>query len=198
MLWFDPLRPPRVPWVGLILAVLLAFTATACGFRPLHGPQPAAEAATARPTAAEQLARTRILRLANREGQRLHNLLRDRLNPAGPPREPAYDLALTLTSTIQKLGIRKDETASRANLILNARYTLKLAKLDSVVARGRVRSVNSYNILDEFFATTVTQDDALKRGLREIANSIALRLAIHFAAPLDAPEAAAPGAGNPP
>ncbi len=194
MWWFDPSKRGRGVWPRLLLAVLLAFAVAACGFRPLHGPPPAPEAGPERPTPAAQLAMTRILPLQNREGQRLHNLLRDRLNPAGQPQKPAYALALTMTSKIQKLGIRKDATASRANLILNVDFVLKRARSDTIETRGRARSVNSYNIVNQFFATTVTQDTALNRGLREIANDIALRLAVHFAAP---PSTAEPGAADP-
>lgn len=194
MWWFDPSDRDRGIGARPLLAVLLAFAVAGCGFRPLYGPPPTSAAAPERPAPAEQLAKTRVLPLQNREGQHLHNLLRDRLNPAGQPQKPAYALALTMTSAIQKLGIRKDETASRANLILDVSYVLKQARSSKVETRGRTRSVNSYNILDEFFATTVTQDDALKRGLREIADNIALRLAVHFAA---APEAAEASTAEP-
>ena len=203
MWWFD--RLPRAPgtWAGLILTVLLAFAAAACGFRPLHGPPPSAAPGAKQLTTAEHLARIRILPLENREGQRLHNLLRDRLNPAGQPRKPAYTLALTLISTIQRLGIRKDETATRANLVLSASYVLRVAGSTAVVTGGSLRSINSYNILNAFFATTIAEIDALKRGLRVIADDIALRLAVHFAAAPDAaeaattdPEADAPAAGD--
>ncbi len=198
MWWFDRLPRPPGTWAGLIMTVLLAFAAAACGFRPLHGPPPRPATEAKQLTTAEQLGQIRILPLKNREGQRLHNLLRDRLNPAGQPRKPAYALALTLTSTIQQLGIRKDETATRANLILRASYVLQAAGSTAIVTGGRVRSINSYNILDAFFATTIAEDDALKRGLREIANNIALRLAVHFAAAPDAAEADAPDPGAAP
>ena len=196
MWWFDRLPRPPGTWAGLILTVLLAFAAAACGFRPLHGPPPSAAPGAKQLTTAEQLARIRILPLENREGQRLHNLLRDRLNPAGQPRKPAYTLALTLISTIQRLGIRKDETATRANLVLSASYVLRVAGSTAVVTGGSLRSINSYNILDAFFATTIAEADALKRGLRVIADDIALRLAVHFAAAPDAAEADAPAAGD--
>jgi LPS-assembly lipoprotein len=188
MWWPDGIGPARGSWCGLLLAGSLVLTTAACGFRPLHGPPPAASVSPD-----QKLALTEIRRLSGREGQRLHNLLRDRLNPAGQPARPAYLLSVTLTSRTAGLGIRKDETATRANLVLNAKYTLQDKESRSVLADGISKSVNSYNILNELFATTISEDDALKRGLRQIADDIALRLAVHFAAPVEeAPAGQAP------
>ena len=71
----------------------------------------------------------------------------------------------------------------RANLRLDAVYRLISASDQQVIYRGSSFSVNSYNILDlqVFYATTVAEQDAIKRGLREISDDIELRLATYFA-----------------
>ncbi len=158
--------------------MVLGLRVAACGFRPLYGTPPSKELALG-----DQLARIRIEPLENRVGQQLHNLMRDRLNPAGPPGKPKYDLSLSLTSLTERTGIRVDETATRANLILRATYRLLDRETELVLVQGRSQSFNSYNILDAFYATTVSEADALERGLREIADEVALRLAIYFADP---------------
>ena len=121
--------------------------------------------------------------IQGRVGQKFHNLLRDRLNPAGQPERPAYLLEVTLTREKKGLGVRKDETATRANLTVRARFKLRSAEDRKLLLDGRARSVNSFNILDAFYATTVAEGDALRRGLRALADDIGLRLSVYFANP---------------
>ena len=161
-------------WVAA--AVLAVASLTGCGFQPLYGP--AQDNETSPP---DSLAATRIQPLKGRTGQQLHNLLRDRLNPAGQPGKPAYSLEIQLRKTTKELGIRKDETATRANLTMTANFKLRDFESRTVLLNGRSVSVNSYNILDALYATTVAEDDAVKRGLRELADDIRLRLALYFA-----------------
>ena len=171
MWWYDPLR--RIGLRGAF--VLLALLTTGCGFQPLYGRSDAG----VRPQ--DRLASVRIQPLRDRVGQKMHNLLRDRLNPRGQPTKPTYSLEIRLTETLQELGIRKDETATRANLILQANFLLKDAATDDDLFKGRSRSVNSYNILESQFATQFSESDARDRALREIADEIRNRLAVYFA-----------------
>ncbi len=160
----------------LMAFVLMAFALSACGFQPLYS----------RPSdgvlsPAEHMAAVRIAPLPDRIGQQLHNLLRDRLNPQGQPRDPAYELKVNLVESRQELSIRKDETATRANLIVSAQFFLQEVGSNEVVLRGLAASTNSYNILKSQFATTYAELNARKRGLREISDDIRTRLGIYFA-----------------
>ena len=128
----------------------------------------------------DQLAAVRIEPLKDRAGQQLHNFLRDELNPDGQPINPYYELEIELTERTEKLAFRQDETATRANIILNSAFVLRAAEDDRVLYQGRVSSINSYNILDEQYATDISRDDAIERGLRELSQSIKLRLAVYF------------------
>lgn len=162
--------------VGLALAAapLLA----GCGFRPLYaGGQDRAGGPTA------ELAAVSIRGIEGRSGQQLHNLLRDRMTPRGQPIDPAYALHVSLTVATRGLGIRKDETASRANLILTASFRLAAVPSGQTLVTSTIRTVNSYNILDAFYASVVSRQDATDRGLRELADGITLRLAQYFADP---------------
>lgn len=129
---------------------------------------------------AEQLAAVRIEPLKNRDGQQLHNLLRDELNPDGQPVRPDYRLEVELEQRVVKLAFEKDETATRANIILNSDFVLRAADDGRVLYAGRVSSINSYNILDEQYPTDVAKADAIRRGLRELSQNIKLRLAVYF------------------
>lgn len=177
MSWSDPQDQGRRRRLvrGLLAAALLAALA-ACGFRPLHlPPDPGSTAGL------ELLAGTQIRPIEGRVGQQLHNLLRDRLNPSGQPVRPVYLLEIVLEKTIREQAIQTDETATRANLILRAKYLVRDAAKGSVLFRGDSVSVNGYNILINLYATRTAEDGALSRGLRDLADNIRLRLSAHFA-----------------
>jgi LPS-assembly lipoprotein len=175
MWWFKPSRRGLYrggAMTGLLLsaAVLLS----ACGFQPLYG-----GSGTGR-TPADELAAVRIDPLPDRIGQQMHNLLRDRLNPQGQPNNPAYVLRVTIAETREELGVRKDETATRANLILSAKIVLHDAESNDVLLDSNLRSINSYNIVANQFATTVSEQDARDRALRELSEDVRTRLAVYF------------------
>ncbi len=177
-MWWSRRARQASPFLRATPAALLLLALGACGFQPLYAPSE-----PARDTPGDHLAAIRINPLEGRIGQQFHNLLRDRLNASGQPRDPSYALEIALRMSTRKLGIRKDETATRANLTMSAR--LKLRDLDSkaVLLAGRSVSVNSYDIFDAFYATKVAEDDAARRGLRQLADDIGLRLAVYFAGP---------------
>jgi LPS-assembly lipoprotein len=157
------------------LALLCLLVVAGCGFRPVYAPAAAGEA-----DAADRLAAVRIEPLKDRAGQQLHNFLRDELNPKGQPINPDYKLQVELSQRTEKLAFRQDETATRANIILNSAFVLRAAEDDRVLYSGSVSSINSYNILDEQYPTDISRADATERGLRELSQSIKLRLAVYF------------------
>jgi LPS-assembly lipoprotein len=176
MWWSEPVWAvaPRRLWAAALFALLAALSG--CGFRPLYAP---AGPEAAAPT--DLMAAVRINPLPDRAGQQLHNLLRDQLNPGGQPLQPAYVLDLRLVQDTENVGIRKDETATRANLTLSSSFVLRAAEDNRVLYRGAVSSINSYNILDVQYPTDVAEADALARGLRELSEDIKLQLAVFFA-----------------
>ncbi len=98
----------------------------------------------------------------------------------GQPARPSYILDVRLTLVTEEVGIRRDETATRANLLLNSWFILRAAADNRVLYQDRVSSINSYNILDQPYPTDVAEADALSRGLRELSEEIKLRLAVFF------------------
>jgi len=157
------------------LLVGIALGLSACGFRPLY----VVPDNQAIPPIGH-MAEIRISPLPDRIGQQMHNLLRDRLNPAGQPLDPAYTLDIRLSESRTELGIRKDETATRVHLNLSAQFTLNSTQSGSRLFSDRVRTASSYNILTSPFATGFARDDARARALRELADAIQTRLGIFF------------------
>ena len=148
---------------------------TGCEVRPLYGER----RDTGRSTA-DEIAQVEIKALPDRTGQQFNNLLRDRLNPRGLPAEPLYVLEIRLSETISELALRRDETATRANLKLRADYQLRRKDDKRVVLNGFAQSVNSYNILESQFATQIAEQNARERGLRELSDDIRARLAVYL------------------
>lgn len=173
MWWFRHLFRRRAALICAL--VVLALVGAGCGFQPLYGTGGGRAVNTQ-----EQLAAVRILPLPDRVGQQMHNLLRDRLNPEGQPGRPDYLLEVRISESLEELGIRKDETATRANLTVVADFTLRDARTSQNLFKGRSRSINSYNILESQFATLFSESDARTRGLREISDEIRNRLAVYF------------------
>ena len=169
--WYASFRGPA----AAALLVGMALALSACGFTPLYG---GADSQAISPV--DHMAAIRIASLPDRIGQQMHNLLRDRLNPIGQPRQPVYALGLRLSESRQELGIRKDETATRANLNLAVQFTLSSIQTGDPLYRGHVNAVSSYNILTSPFATGFSETDAQARALLELADGIRTRLGIYF------------------
>lgn len=160
----------RAPFVALWLGALAL---GACGFQPLYGQRSGA-------ASTQELALVSIDQIKNRQGQKLHNFLLARLTPLGAPPEPFYRLQVHLKTGTQQLAIRKDETATRANLVLTANFILSDFRTNKVLFKGLSRSSNSYNILESEFATIASVNDASTRATRELGDEISARLAIFF------------------
>ena len=167
-------RRARGAAARLAVLLLAALGLGACGFRPLYG------TAADGTSSFDDLETVQIAPLPDRVGQQLHNLLRDRINPRGQPRTPKYVLRITLQERSERLAVEKDETATRTNLRLSARFNLLELDSDAVVFKGLSNSINSYNIVESQFATYVSEQDARERALRELSEDIRLRLATYF------------------
>jgi LPS-assembly lipoprotein len=92
-------------------------------------------------------------------------------------------LNVKLSESKQSLGVRKDATATRANLIITANFDLLDKQAGEKLLSGKVRSINSYNILDAEFATLSAESDARRRAARDLAAEIQSRLGMFLSRP---------------
>lgn len=161
-------------WSKAIVAVFVASVLYGCGFRPLYGDSETNASVT------QSLAQVSVELIEDRIGQKLRNFLLDRINPAGESAHPRYSLLVTTTSSRTDLGIERDETATRAILILNADYSLLDRVTQKPLLQGSLQSTNSFNIVDSDFATLSAENDALDRAAREISDDIKTRLGLYF------------------
>lgn len=152
----------------ILLSVLFL---ASCGFQPLYGQNSTAEAV---------LDNIWIETINDADGVTLRNALIDRFYRQGYPVNPSYTLSVDLDESNRDLDIRKNDTTTRAQLILRATYQLKDRETGRVLFTETARAVNSYNILANQFTTTVTQQEARDRSLKDLADKIQNRLAIYL------------------
>ncbi len=166
MLWSDRAGP-------LAAALLALGMLASCGFEPLYARHESGS------TVAD-MAATKIDRIEDRIGQQLRNFLLDRLNPRGRPAKALYTLSVALTEIRQDLAIRKDETATRANLIMSATYDLVEIESGDRLLRATSTVTTSFNIVKSDFGSISAENDARRRGVREISDEVRHRLAVYF------------------
>lgn len=154
---------------GAAAAVGLA----ACGFEPLYARRVAADVD-------EDLARIKVEVIPQRVGQQVHNYLLDRLNRRGRPLSPLYSLDVDLAMARVVLDVEKDETVTRAKLVLTANIELVEIETGETLLRRAARSANSYNIVNSALATRSAELDAIDRAAREVSDEIRTVLALYF------------------
>lgn len=156
---------------GLLLA--------GCGFQPLYGQGTPQDGAPAGAVAAD-LSRVRIGLIPDRTGQLLRTFLQDGLSPYGDTPAAGYVLDVDLDEYDEEVAFRRDETATRSRLHVIARFSLRDAGTGAVLHGGQSRAVTAYNILDDYYATIVAQEQARRTAAEQIAREIRTRLAVYF------------------
>ena len=149
-----------------------------CGFQPLYGKQNTNAAGS---SVKSQMANVRIEPIDGRLGQQLHNALRDRFNPLGQPADSMYSLEVNLTARTYGALARRDLSAARRNVELNAFYSLKDG------ADGRLMTDHSvittgYDEFDDPLNDLTALEDAERRGTLQIADQIRTRIAVFLTA----------------
>ena len=85
-----------------------------------------------------------------------------------------------MTVARQKLGIRRDETATRANMRFSAAFRLRESRSGAIVFSSRAGAISSYNIVASEYGTIVSERAARRRGLILVAERISTRLSAFF------------------
>jgi LPS-assembly lipoprotein len=156
-----------------------------------------ANATSADRAVASDLASVSIAPIADRQGQELRNRLQSKLHLPGAGGSPGrYVLHVALGEYQQSLAVRQTGLATRANLYMNANYTMVESATGGAVLTGSSVGIASYDLLDQDFATITAINDARTRVIERLAEDLRNKLAVHFST---APAvAAAPAAGQPP
>ena len=154
------------------LATAAAFAAAGCGFRPVHGDDPAAT---------RLAGRVRVDGVPGRTGHYLTNRLRRRL---GPPGEDA-DLALGIELRIEKRSVvlgAQDEIL-RYDIVLTADYELRRRGSPDLLVANSIEVVSSVDATASAYAAYTAERSRVRMAAGEAADRILrdldLRLALH-------------------
>lgn len=161
------------PWRNLAMAATMVSAAglSACGYKPVYGNKGAIQ---------RSLGQVQVGQVPNREGQVFRNALVDRVNPRGQPGAAPYSLKIEYSESLGQVAIRRDETATRANLRISVTFELRETASGVVVFRGRSRRTASYNIVQSDYANVIARRTAQRRAAELVAEDIATRLALYF------------------
>ena len=158
-----------------LLLIGLAVALGGCGFRPLL--KQGEEGSDVR----RELAAVEVPTLTDRIGYLVRDSLLDQLNPAGVQVPTRYLLAISLRRRTNALGIQIDNTATRYNLTLAARFRLLDSSDRRVLYESVVRRVASFNAIRAPYAELAAELDAERRAAQDVSTDIRTQLAIYFA-----------------
>ena len=151
-----------------VLIASLALLLGACGFSPMYAPAGGGQA----------IGPVQVTEIDGRSGHVLKTSLDRMLAVENNGAEPAR-LEITLQELVTPLGIRRDESATRAELRLTANYIL--TPPHGEIMRGSVVTVVNYEIPTAAFGEITAQDDARERAAETMADRFRAELALRMA-----------------
>ncbi|QGZ97042.1 hypothetical protein [Terricaulis silvestris] len=152
------------------LIASLTLLVAACGFSPMYAP----------PGGGAAIGPVTVEMIEGKAGHVLKTELDRLLSVENNGTTPAM-LQITLSETVTPLGIRIDESATRAELRLIANYILTPAAPGAQVMRGSVFTVVNYAIPTAAFGEITAQDDARERAAETMAQRFRAELALRMA-----------------
>ena len=157
----------------ILVALGVGVALVGCGFRPMLRQVEDTHVRT-------ELAAIEVKTPTDRLGYLVRDNLLSQLNPAGVENPNRYRLQISLQRHVAALGIKLDNTATRYNLTLTARFRLLDTATQRVLYSSIVRRVASYNAIQDPFAQLAAELAAEQNAAREVSNEIEIQLAIHF------------------
>lgn len=136
----------------------------ACGFTPAFAPGGVADGLQGRIRAADPV---------EKRGFDLVERLEERL---GRPQAPRFDLAYTITTESQSLGITPENAITRYHLVGQIDWTLTSRESGARVTGGKVQGFTAYSATGSTVAGLAAEQDAAFRLMRMLADQIVMRL----------------------
>lgn len=166
-------------WLNKIVALLALFWFSACGFQPIYGKVEDKHIETG-----TYLASTTVEATGGSDlDLQLKNIIEDRINPKAESSlyGKSFLLEIQVTAPRTPLGIDRSGSISRYDITLRSTYVLYDAETREVLDKGVLTRRASYVNADEKFAAYSAEQDAIVRGIKELAEDYKMRLASFFA-----------------
>ena len=153
-----------------VLIASLTLLVAACGFQPMYAP----------PGGGNAIGPVQIAEIDGKAGHVLRTEL-NRILAVENDGSPPMHLQVPLTEQVTPLGLRRDESATRAELRLTANYILTPVQANGRVMRGSVFTVVNYDIPEAAFCEIAAQDDSRERAAETMAQRFRAELALRIA-----------------
>lgn len=153
----------------ILTAYLFCLALTACGFHPIYSSDFDSNIVS-------ELQAIKINPIKTHEGQILTSELDSLLNPHGSHTDTKYNLLINLGIDKVGLAIQKDTTVTRYKVTVSSNYTLKDAATSKIISQGRVTREGGYDKAVSEYATFVSENKAVERVLKEMAQEYKSRL----------------------
>lgn len=141
----------------------------ACGWEPLYADPETGKSSVA-------LRAIKVMPIPERVGQMLETGLRQSLNPDNVPTPALYNLSVTLSTSLQDMGIQSQGLGTRGEVQLNASYRLVEVTTNKVMQTGSIHASDSFDIQANGYSTVVAQNDAKVRVVEEARREMVARL----------------------
>ncbi|TAE35139.1 MAG: hypothetical protein EAY65_00040 [Alphaproteobacteria bacterium] len=156
----------------VILLVSIMIGISGCGFTPVYDQ---------RQTYSNELASVRIQTPKGRDHQQIRVALEDRLAPMGGGAQSDYILEPNVQISLQPISIETDGTTSRYRVIGTSMMRFYRASDRKELLVDRIQRFSSYTIGRADFSTYISNQDATRQLMDELAEEIRLRLIRYFA-----------------
>lgn len=173
-----------------LLVLVCASLITACGFRPLYQNTNTLGGDGSRfdliqiddvkggPAIIGANAKSVVSTINGVNAHNLRNALVDRFYHNGYPDRAPLSLQINVAETLRDIVIERNDTKSRAQVVIVANYTLINKQTRAVIDAGSARASSSYNILLSEYTTSVTREQARDMALQDLADKITLRMSV--------------------
>lgn len=150
----------------------VALLLTACGFEAVY-----ADRSNHAVSTAGLLSAIVVDAPKGRMGELLKAKLEDHFNPTAQPSPAIYKLKAGIKTTAEPFVIESDGTASRYTITITSPFTLTALANGHVLEKGVIRRAVSYNVSeDDDYATFITENNMLERGMVELAEDYKMRI----------------------
>jgi len=155
---------------ALVLPLMLA----ACGLQPMY-------AGGGSGAVASGLAAVDVGPIEGKAGWLMRGALTDRLHASGA--NARYRLDVRLDDKLEGLGVLSNDTIARERRTLRARYQLVDLSSGKILLDATAGSDAGIDVVSSEYATIAAEQTALENLVREVADRIVTRVALHLREP---------------
>lgn len=168
-------RPVSSRWIGAAAVAAGLLLTAGCTVRPVYMSTKTQEAGNV------DLSAITVSEVSGRVAQEVRNNLNFAFTGGKIAPPPRYILTLAVTSSEQRLGFVRDETAPSYQVSVQVSFELKAIADNHTLLRSISLGTASYDRSNQNFANERARVDAENRAAEAVADEIRLRLALAIA-----------------